>query len=86
MSPKHGPSRAEVRFTPLAAAQARKFEIAELIAADRATVALSINPWIGELKGGRVPVREYREPGTEVRVIYTTSTRGALVMVNYIEA
>ena len=86
MSPKHGPRRAEVFFADLAKAQILKFDVAELIAADRAIVAIQTNPFVGVLRGGRTPVREYREPDTDVRVIYYTTTLGTIVIVHYIEA
>lgn len=86
MSPKHGPRRAEVVYHEVAKAQIAKFNVAELIAADRAIVAIQTNPWIGELKGRRVPVREYREPDTDVRVIYTTTVLGTIVIIAYIQA
>jgi hypothetical protein len=86
MSHKHGPRRAEVVFTEVAEAQVAKFDVAELIAADRAIVAIQTNSWIGDLKENRVPVREYREPDTGVRVVYTTTVLGTIVIIAYIEA
>lgn len=86
MSPKHGPRRADVQFTELAKAQVAKFDTAQLIAADRAIVTISTNPLIGDLKGGRSRVREYREPGTEARVVYMTTAFNSVVIIAYVEA
>lgn len=86
MSPKHGPRRADVVFHEVAKAQVAKFDVAQLIAIDRAIVAIQTNPWIGDLTSSRVPVREYREPDTDVRVIYTTTVLGSIVIIAYTEA
>lgn len=83
MSPRHGPQRAEVVFDDVARTQIEKLSLAEAMKADRAIVALSVNPWLGDLIG-RTPLREYQEDG--VRVIYTTTVRGTLIIVAYLEA
>lgn len=83
MSPKHGPRRAQVVFDDVARSQVEKLSLAESMKADRAIVALSVNPWLGDLIG-RTPLREYQEDG--VRVIYTTTVRGTLIIVAYLEA
>jgi hypothetical protein len=86
MSPKHGPRRANVVFIDVAAAQIAKFSVAETIAADRAIVTVSTNPQIGDLLSDDSPVREYREPGTGVRVFYYATVLGSQIIVAYIEA
>ncbi|MEU1630850.1 hypothetical protein ABZ746_37530 [Streptomyces sp. NPDC020096] len=86
MSPKHGPRRAEVRFRSVAEAQIAKFNDAEFIAADRAIVAVSTNPLIGEPVAHDLDLHEYREPGTGVRLFYRTADLNNRIIVVYIEA
>lgn len=83
MSPSHGPRRAEVVFHDVAYNQLRKLSAAEMVRADRAIVAISVNPWLGDLVGGTTPLREYREDG--VRVIYTATVLGSVIIVAYLE-
>lgn len=83
MSPKHGPRRAEVVFTDIAKSQFDKLPLPETVAADRAIVALTVNPWLGDLVG-KTPLREYREDG--VRVFYTTTVLGSIIIIAYLEA
>lgn len=83
VSPSHGPRRAEVILDDTARAQIEKLGLAEAMAADRAIVAISVNPWLGDMIG-RTPLREYREDG--VRVIYTTTVLGSVIIVAYLEA
>lgn len=85
MSPRHGPRRARVTFEGVAGRQIAAFDLQETIAADRAIVAIQTNPEIGDFIPGREPVREYREPGTGVRVIYYATTLGTHVVIAYIE-
>jgi hypothetical protein len=83
VSPKHGPRRAQVIFTELALKQIQKLSLPETVAADRAIVALAVNPWLGNLVD-ETPVREYQEDG--VRVFYTTTVLGSVIIVAYLEA
>lgn len=83
VSPSHGPRRAQVIFGDVARAQIEKLNLAESMKADRAIVALSVNPWLGDLIG-RTPLREYQEEG--IRVIYTTTVLGSVIIVAYLEA
>lgn len=85
MSPKHGPWRAQAVFTTGANRQLRAFDTREMIAADRAIVAIQTDPGIGELTPGREPLRDYREPGTGVRVVYYIAEFGSHVIIVYIE-
>lgn len=85
MSPKHGPRRARVSFGDTAAEQIIGFNIPETIAADRAIVAIQTDPEIGDPVPGNEPLREYREPGTNVRVIYYTTALRSQVVIAYIE-
>ena len=86
MSPKHGPRRSRVILLELAEQQIEKFGTAETIAVDRAIVTISTNPEIGQPVPDNDPLREYREPGTDVRVIYYATALGTIVIVAYVEA
>lgn len=83
VSPSHGPRRAEVIFYEVAQSQLQKMSAAEMVRADRAIVAISVNPWLGD-PIGRSPLREYREDS--VRVIYTATVLGSVIIVAYLEA
>lgn len=83
MSPKHGPRRAQVVFTEIAEKQIGTLSLPETVAVDRAIVALAVNPWLGDLVG-RTPLREYVEDG--IRVLYTTTILGSVIIVAYLEA
>lgn len=85
MSPRHGPWRAQAAFTPGARRQIDGYDTRETIAADRAIVAIQTDPGIGELTPGREPLRDYREPGTGVRVVYYIAEFGSHVTIVYIE-
>lgn len=85
MSPKHGPWRARITLEDVAGRQISAFDLQETIAADRAIVAIQTNPEIGDFIPGREPVREYREPGTGVRVIYYATALRTHVVIAYIE-
>ncbi|MGW7004851.1 hypothetical protein ACWGCW_19035 [Streptomyces sp. NPDC054933] len=85
MSPKHGPWRAEVDFGKISEQRIDRFDLAELIAADRAVVAIQTNPQIGSLKAAGSPLREYREPGTDVRVVYSVNELGNRATILYIQ-
>jgi mRNA-degrading endonuclease RelE of RelBE toxin-antitoxin system len=86
MSPKHGTPRAQIIIHPPADQQIQKLQLdpPALRAADRVLVLISQDPGIGKdlVPGGMI--REYREEG--VRVIYTATVRGSIVIVTYIEA
>lgn len=84
MSPRHGPRRADVVLDEVAREQLRKMSVAETLAADRAVVAISVNPWLGEPIEGS-PFREYRDD-TGVRVVYVTTALGTIIIVAYLEA
>lgn len=83
VSPKHGPQRAQVVFDDVARAQIEKLTLAESMKADRAIVAISVNPWLGDLVG-RTPLRKYQEDG--LLLVYTTSVLGSIIIVAYLEA
>lgn len=83
MSPNHGPRRAEVVFYEVAQNQLQKLSAAEMVRADRAIVAISVNPWLGDPIDGS-PLREHREGDT--RVIYTATALGKIIIVAYLEA
>ncbi|MFH8751067.1 hypothetical protein ACH4GK_32000 [Streptomyces rimosus] len=85
MSPKHGPRRTQVHFGDAAAEQLEGFNIPETIAADRAIVAIQVNPDIGDPIPDNPPFRDYREPGTSVRVVYYATALGSQVVIAYIE-
>jgi hypothetical protein len=72
-----------VVFTEIAHKQIQKLSLPETVAADRAIVALAVNPWLGDLVG-RTPLREYQEDG--VRVLYTTTVLGSVIIIAYLEA
>ncbi|GHE80217.1 hypothetical protein GCM10014715_39500 [Streptomyces spiralis] len=87
VSPKHSPQRAQVAFTPECEPVLRKLSAAELVRLDRALVAISLDPWIGQEKptrAGHVPLREYIEGSA--RVIYHVTVLGSVVIVAYLEA
>jgi hypothetical protein len=67
----------------VAQSQLEKLSAAEMVRADRAIVAISVNPWMGDLVG-RTPLREYRENGA--RVLYTSTVLGSVIIVAYLEA
>lgn len=83
VSPSHGPRRAEVVFDAVARDQLGKLSAAEMLRADRAIVAISVNPWLGA-PVGQTPLREYLEDG--VRLVYTTTVLGTVIIVAYLEA
>lgn len=86
VSPKHAPRRAHVTYTDIVAEQLRKLDAAEMVAADRAFVAISTDPQIGETRqilAGQVPIREYVDDAT--RVLYFVTALGTVVVVAYIE-
>ena len=83
MSPSHGPRRADVVFHEVAQSQLLKLSAAERVRADRAIVAISVNPWLGDPVGA-TPLRAYREDG--VRVFYTTTVLGSIIIIAYVEA
>lgn len=83
MSPKHGPRRAQVVLTEIAQKQIETLTLAEMVAVDRAIVALTVNPWLGDLVG-KTPLRKYEEDG--VRVYYTTTVLGSVIILAYLEA
>lgn len=83
VSPSHGPRRAQVIFDDVARAQIEKLDLAESMKADRAIVAISVNPWLGD-PVGRTPLRKYQEDG--VLVVYTTTVLGSVIIVAYLEA
>lgn len=82
VSPKHGPRRAQVIFDDVARAQIEKLSLTEVMKADRAIVAVSVNPWLGD-QVGRTPLRKYEEDG--VVLIYTTTALGSIIIVAYLE-
>lgn len=83
MPPNHGPRRAEVIFHEVAQSQLQKLSAAEMVRADRAIVAISVNPWLGD-PVDTSPLREYREDG--IRVFYTATVLGSVIIVAYLEA
>lgn len=83
MSPSHGPRRAEIVFDDVARNQLLKLSAAEMLRADRAIVALSVNPWLGDLVG-RTPLRKYQED--DVLVVYLATVLGSVIIVAYLEA
>lgn len=85
MSPRHGPWRAQAILTPGARRQIDRYDTGEMIAADRAIVAVQTNPGIGDLAPGREPIRDYREPDTGVRIVYYIAEFGSHVVIVYIE-
>ncbi|WP_326737055.1 hypothetical protein [Streptomyces sp. NBC_01022] len=60
--------------------------MAEVVRLDRALVAISLDPWIGQerpTREGQVPLREYAEDAT--RIIYHVTVLGTVVIVAHIE-
>jgi hypothetical protein len=72
-----------VVFTEVAEKQIETLSLPEMVVLDRVIVALTVNPWLGDLVG-RTPLREYQEDGA--RVLYTTTVMGSVIIVAYLEA
>lgn len=83
MSPKHGPWRADADFIAAAREQIKRLDTQETIAVDRAVVAIQTDPRIGDLAPGGS--REYRDPGTSVRIVYYVIEGGGKILIVYIE-
>lgn len=89
MPPKHRKPGARIEYGDVAVSQADEFTAAEIIDVDRALSAIAADPTIGVMRiktehGGLM--WEYRQPGTNVRIIYTMTVRRTIVTVAYFEA
>jgi hypothetical protein len=86
--PKHGPRRARIAFTAAAAKQIDDLTTeAEVHALDRALVAISVNPELGDvIPGSRPQLREYADEIEDVRIIYFMTALRSVVVVAYLEA
>ena len=89
MTPRHAPKRARVVFSDSAAKQLEDLTTeAELHALDRALVAISVDPGLGEALPGqatRPELRQYTDEVENVRVIYFVTALRTIVVVAYIE-
>jgi hypothetical protein len=86
--PTHGPRRAQIAFSDTAAKQLDDLTTeAAVHALDRALVAISVNPDIGDpIPGSRPTLLQYTDEIENVRVIYFVTTLRTVVVVAYIEA
>jgi hypothetical protein len=84
VSPSHAPRRAQVLFHTPAAQQIEKITADETHRLDRALVAISVRPDIGELRSD-APIRDYRDEIEGVRVIYYATVLKTIVIAVYVE-
>ncbi|MEV8099744.1 hypothetical protein [Kitasatospora sp. NPDC085879] len=84
MPPNHAPRRSRIVFHAPAARQIAKLTEAETHRLDRALVAVSLLPDIGELRRD-VPLRDYRDETEGVRIIYFATALKTTVIAVYIE-
>ncbi|WP_327280471.1 MULTISPECIES: type II toxin-antitoxin system RelE/ParE family toxin [unclassified Streptomyces] len=88
--PRNDRRRARVAFSDSAAKQLEEIASeAALHALDRALVALSVDPELGDplpSTADRVPLREYTDPVEPVRLLYFVTALHTVVVVAYIEA
>lgn len=84
----HAPKRARIAFSDSAAKQVEELTSeASIHALDRALVAVSVDPDLGEPIPGSSPVlRDYADPIDTVRLIYFVSALRTVVVVAYLEA
>ncbi|MFF4700005.1 hypothetical protein [Streptomyces chattanoogensis] len=89
MAPQRGTRRARIAFSDSAAKQLEDLtREAEIHALDRALVAISVDPEIGEPipgAGTRPELRQYADEIEQVRVLYFVTALRAVVIVAYIE-
>ncbi|MFI9080996.1 hypothetical protein ACIGW8_31760 [Streptomyces sioyaensis] len=89
MAPHHAPRRARIAFSDSAAKQLEDLTTErEIHALDRALVAISVNPEIGEAipgDGSRPELRQYADEIENVRVLYFVTALRTVVVVAYIE-
>jgi hypothetical protein len=78
----HVPRRARIAFSDSAAKQVEELTSeASIHALDRALVAVSVDPDIGEPIAGSSPsLRDYADPFDQVRVIYFVSALRTMVI------
>jgi hypothetical protein len=86
--PRHSHPRARVVFSESAEKQIEALtDEAELLALDRALVALSVDPEAGTpIPGSHPGLRDYRDDIDDVRVVYFVTALRTVVVVAYIEA
>jgi hypothetical protein len=85
---RHAPRRARIAFSDSAAKQLEELTAeAEVHALDRALVAISVNPDIGDpVPGSQPQLLEYADEIEDVRVLYFVTALRTIVVVAYIEA
>jgi hypothetical protein len=89
MAPGHAPRRARIAFSDSAAKQLENITSErELHALDRALVAISVDPEIGDPipgDGSRPELRHYADEIEDVRILYFVTALRTVVVVAYIE-
>jgi hypothetical protein len=85
---RHGSRRARIAFTDSAAKQIEDLATeAEVHALDRALVALSVDPDLGEpVPGSQPELLEYADEVEDLRVLYFVTALRTVVVVAYVEA
>ncbi|MFE2142562.1 type II toxin-antitoxin system RelE/ParE family toxin [Streptomyces sp. NPDC059456] len=88
--PRNDRRRARIAFSDSAAKQLEEItDEAALHALDRALVALSVDPELGDPLPSavdRVPLREYTDPVEPVRLLYFVTALHTVIVVAYVEA
>ncbi|MGQ4353048.1 hypothetical protein [Streptomyces drozdowiczii] len=85
MSPEHSARRSQVVMVEPALTQLGKLTASETHRLDRAIVAISVNPNLGNPVPGTL-LRDYTDDVDGVRVIYYVTALRTITIVAYVEA